>query len=80
MYEEKLGIPANHQLVSKGSSNEQKKGRDTDIYNYDELDEQGTIIAKYSVKDSMSIYPPQKTIVTYIKYTPDGTEVESGQI
>lgn len=80
MYKDKLGIPHNHELLRTNSKNEQRKGRDTDIYSYDELDDKGELIAKYVVRDSMSIYPPQSTTVSFIKYDLDGVEIESGFI
>lgn len=80
MYEEKLNIPKGHKLVRKSSKSEQRKGRDTDIYGYDELDQNGQLIAKYIVRDSMSIYPPQSTIVSFVKYDIDGKEIEKGTL
>ncbi|HCG7315050.1 TPA: hypothetical protein NJ375_004487 [Vibrio parahaemolyticus] len=80
MYEEKLNIPKSHKLVRKSCKSEQRKGRDTDIYGYDELDQNGELIAKYIVRDSMSIYPPQSTTVSFVKYDVDGTEIETGTL
>ena len=80
MYKEKLGIPDNHTLEKTGSISEQRKGRDTDIYNYDERDKAGDVIARYIVRDSMSIYPPQDSTVSYVKYDLEGKEIESGTI
>lgn len=80
MYEEKLNIPRNHKLVRKSIKNEQRKGHDADIYCYDELDKNGDLIAKYIVKDSTSIYPPQNTTVSFVKYDIDGAEVEKGTL
>ena len=80
MYKEKLGVPVEHELVSTCSKSEQRKGRDTDIYSYDEKNTDGEVIAKYVVRDSMSIYPPQSTIVSFVKYDLSGTEIESGTV
>jgi hypothetical protein len=80
MYKEKLGIPNGNELVRTSSKSEQRKGRDTDIYGYDEKNQDGEIIAKYVVRDSMSIYPPQSTIVSFVKYDSSGIEIESGRI
>lgn len=80
MYKEKLGIPDEHELVSTGSKSEMRKGRDTDIYCYDEKNAEGEVIAKYVVRESMSIYPPQSTTVSYKKYDLSGVEIESGTI
>lgn len=80
MYKEKLGIPEEHEFARTSSKNEQRKGRDTDIYCYDEKDTDGDIIAKYVVRDSMSIYPPQSVIVSYVKYSADGEIIDSGNI
>jgi len=80
MYKEKLGVPNEHELVRTSSKSEQRKGQDTDIYGYDEKNTDGEIIAKYIVRDSMSIYPPQSTTVSFVKYDPSGSEIGSGRI
>lgn len=80
MYKEKLGIPDQHELVRTSSKSEQRKGRDTDIYGYDEKNTEGEIIAKYIVRDSMSIYPPQSTTVSFVKYSSTGSEIDSGNL
>ena len=76
MYRDKLNIPEEHKLVRTSSKSEQRKGRDTDIYGYDELNSNGEIIAKYVVRDSMSIYPPQNTTISFVKYDTNGKEIE----
>ncbi|MBB1274924.1 hypothetical protein [Psychromonas sp. SR45-3] len=80
MYKEKLGIPEQHELVRTSSKSEQRKGRDTDIYEYDEKNAEGEIIAKYIVRDSMSIYPPQSTTVSFVKYSPTGSKIDSDNL
>lgn len=80
MYKEKLGVPNDHELVMTSNKSEQRKGRDTDIYGYDEKNANGEIIAKYVVRDSMSIYPPQSTTVSFIKLDSKGNEIGSGTI
>lgn len=66
-YKKKLGIPEKHTLVKIDSKWEQRKGRDTDIYWYDEINESGIVVSKYIVKDSTSIYPPFGRSVTWDK-------------
>ena len=80
MYKEKLGIPADHDFVQTSNKSEQRKGRDTDIYGYDENNTDGDLVAKYIVRDSMSIYPPQSTTVSFVKFDPSGNEIGSGNI
>ncbi|HCS64831.1 MAG TPA: hypothetical protein DIW64_12575 [Cellvibrio sp.] len=63
----KMGIPENHTLVSTGSKSEQRKGKDTDYYFYNEVDEGGNVLAKYEVSEAMSIYPPFGTAVNWKK-------------
>lgn len=63
----KIGIPENHKLVSTGSMSEQRRGRDTDYYLYNEVDENNNILAKYEVSESMSTYPPFGTKVSWKK-------------
>ena len=78
MYKEKLGIPDSHEFVNINTKNEVRKGRDTDIYEYEEKDEDGILIAKYTVRESMSIHRSSDNTVSYIKYNINGEEVESG--
>lgn len=52
------GIPSNHKLVQTETKWRQSKGQDTDTYWYDQVDENGAVIAKWTVKDSTSMYPP----------------------
>lgn len=66
-HKKKIGIPEAHNLVQTDSKWEQRKGQDTDTYWYDEVDASGAVIAKYIVKDSTSIYPPNSRSITYEK-------------
>ena len=60
-----IGIPDGHELKHTSSKREERKGRDTDIDYYDELNEAGQVLASYEVRDSMSIYPPQNSTLTF---------------
>ena len=62
-----IGIPDGHVLKHTSSKREERKGRDTDIDYYDELNEAGQVLASYEVRDSMSIYPPQNSTLTFKK-------------
>ncbi|MEP9320446.1 hypothetical protein ABKS89_25095 [Pseudomonas sp. LABIM340] len=62
-----IGIPEGHTLKQAGSEREQRKGRDTDIDFYEELNEAGELVAKYEVRESMSIYPPFTNHVSFKK-------------
>lgn len=66
-YEALLSIPSSHKLVMCRSRMEQRKGQDADIYEFEELDSKSVCVAKYEVRDSMSIYPPFKRNVTWRK-------------
>jgi len=66
-HKEKIGIPEAHSLVQTDTKWEQRKGQDTDTYWYDELDQNGVVVAKYVVKDSTSIYPPCSRSISYEK-------------
>lgn len=66
-HRELIGIPSDHGLNRTGSETEQRRGWDTDVYFYDELNPLGEVVAKYEVRDSMSIYPPQKRELTFTK-------------
>ena len=67
----KLGIPVGHNLVQTGSDSSQRKGRDIDYWRYDETDEDGKVVARYTVKEDMGIYD-QKTNFSF-----ERTEVAS---
>lgn len=66
-HKKKLAIPDAHGLVQTDSKWEQRKGKDTDTYWYDEVDGTGTVVAKHVVKDSTSIYPPNGHSITFEK-------------
>ncbi|HEX2859222.1 MAG TPA: hypothetical protein VHP58_03380 [Alphaproteobacteria bacterium] len=62
----KLGVPANHTLVQTDWSAKQRKGRDIDYWSYDELDENGVVVARYSVTEDMNIHN-QKTDFSFTR-------------
>ncbi|MCG9747243.1 hypothetical protein [Shewanella sp. Isolate8] len=66
-YKQKIGIPDEHELVQTATKWEQRKGKDTDTYWYDEVNTEGDVVAKYVVKDATSIYPPFGNSVTWEK-------------
>ncbi len=68
------------EFVQTSLKNESRGGRDTDIHSYDEKDLSGSLVASYIVRESMSIYPPQGTIVSFQKFDIDGNEIDSGKI
>jgi hypothetical protein len=51
----------------RSSRVEQRKGQDADVYEFEELDSRSVRVAKYEIRDSMSIYPPFKRSVTWRK-------------
>ncbi|WP_458374776.1 hypothetical protein [Pseudomonas laurylsulfatiphila] len=56
---EKMPIPDGHRLVATGMEVKgARHGEDTDIYQYDELNVAGEVVASYEVEDSTSVYPP----------------------
>ena len=57
-YKKKIGIPVEHDFVQIDHKWQQKRGQDTDTYQYNEIDKEGEIVGKYIVIDSTSIYPP----------------------
>lgn len=76
----KLGIPANHSLIQTDTKWDQRKGQDTDTSWYDETDEEGIVVAKYIVRDSTCIYPPQRRSITFDKISIDGKIIKSGSL
>lgn len=80
MNKDKLGIPPNHSLIQTDTKWEQRKGQDTDTSWYDETDEGGNVVAKYIVRDSTCIYPPQKRNITFEKLSIDGQIITRGSL
>jgi len=67
-YKKELGIPAEHTLEHVSSEFKgARKGQDTDIYIYKELNAAGEHIATYEVKDSTSTYPPFGRTISHSK-------------
>ncbi len=64
-YKKKIGLPESHALSISSSKWTQRKGQDTDTYECEERNRQGEVIAKYTVKDSTSIYPPFGRSITW---------------
>lgn len=66
-HEKKIDLPANHKLMQTDTKWKQSRGQDTDTYWYDQVDENGTVVAKYVVKDTTSMYPPFGRSISYEK-------------
>jgi len=64
-HKKKIGIPDTHDLVQTDTKWEQRKGRDTDFYFYDEVDADSNVVGKHEISESMSIYPPFGTTVSW---------------
>ncbi|NEK19759.1 hypothetical protein [Rhizobium leguminosarum] len=62
----KLKIPAGHNLVQTGWESKKSKGRDIDYWTFEETDENGTVVAHYSVTEDMNIYT-QKTDFSFTR-------------
>ncbi|MHB8987699.1 MAG: hypothetical protein ACYC6S_02835 [Desulfobulbia bacterium] len=80
MYKKGMGVPDNHTLTQTDTKWSERKGRDTDTYWYDEKDERGDLVAKYVVKDTTSMYPPQTRTIEFEKLSADGAHIKSGAI
>jgi len=80
MYKTALGVPESHTLEQTDTKWEQRKGQDTDTYWYDEKNEAGDIVAKFIIRDSTCIYPPQSRNIQYEKLSATGEHLESGAI
>jgi len=64
-YKQKIGLPEDHSLIIVSSEWKQRKGQDTDTYECEERDQDGLAVARYTVKDSTSIYPPFGRSITW---------------
>lgn len=58
-----FNLDFSHRFELLGRDIEQRKGRDTDFFHYREFNEQGEEISILTVKDSISIYPPQRRTI-----------------
>jgi hypothetical protein len=66
----KIPIPEGHTLVDDGmEAKGSRRGQDTDIYWYNELNSEGQVVARHEVTDSMSIYPPFGRTISVSKST-----------
>ena len=64
----KINIPEGHSLAAKGmKALGGRKGQDTDIYYYDELNAVGEVVGSYEVSDSTAIYPPHGRTISVEK-------------
>lgn len=64
----KSKIPTDHKLIENGQPKSTSSGgRERETYEYNQIDEDGNIIAVYIIEDSMSIYPPFRHNISYEK-------------
>jgi hypothetical protein len=63
----KFNIPDDHKIVQVETTWKQKRGQDTDTYQYDQIDPTGNVVARYLETDSTSIYPPFQRHVSFEK-------------
>jgi hypothetical protein len=80
MHEAALNIPRTHTLNQTSFKNVKKKSEDFDLYEYEELDGNGDLVARFEVKDSTSIYPPCNRYIEYIKYDSAGAKIEETRV
>lgn len=73
-----LPVGPGNRLIKTGSKSYQRKGRDDDNDYYDEINEEGTVVAKYHVWHHMNIYPPQKVDKGWKKFDVNGEVVDWG--
>lgn len=71
MYRDLLEIPAEHQFVRTDMKWDIGKKQDIDTFWYDEKKATGEVVAKYIVKVTKYIYPPQKSDISFKKYSAD---------
>ena len=74
-----LPIADGNYLVHTSSERSQRKGRDNDDDYYNELSQDGEIVATYHVWHHMSIYPPQKVDAGWKKFNLMGEQIVSGR-
>lgn len=74
-----LPVSSGNHLVRTDSQRKQKKGWDNDDDYYDEVDQDGEVVAKYHVWHYLNIYPPQHVKEGWTKFDTSGLEVCSGK-
>jgi len=74
-----LPVKQGNHLVATDLKNTQKKGMDNDDDYFNEVDQEGNVVAKYYTWHHMSIYPPQKVESQgWIKYDLNDNIIASG--
>lgn len=67
-YKKRIGIPDNHTLELVSSDFQgARRGQDTDVYVYKELDANGKHVATYEVENSTSTHPPFGKTISHRK-------------
>lgn len=65
-YKKVIGIPDTHSLKQVSMTwKGPRKGQDTDVYIFEELDENNNVVAIYEFEASTSTYPPFNTEYSY---------------
>jgi len=62
-YIDVLRLNPNHRFEQVSTRSENRKGHDTDFYEYREYDQDGNLVGTFTIADSMCIYPPQKRTI-----------------
>lgn len=66
-YRKKIGIPEGHDFKEVSSRRDVRRGQDADVYRYEEIDENGLVVAQYEIRDSVFIHPPFDRSVSFTK-------------
>ena len=64
--EQQLGVPDAHKLVKTGHESVMRHGRDKDVWSYNQVDENGNVVAEFTVTEDMNIYT-QKTTFSFTR-------------
>ncbi len=62
-------LPQGHELKHVKSKYEVRHGEDSDLDEYEQIDQEGNVVARYICKESMLIYRLPETTTTWYKIT-----------
>ncbi|ABY69415.1 hypothetical protein ACQP4Q_04495 [Actinobacillus pleuropneumoniae] len=64
-YIEELGLNPKHTFKQIDLKNSGKRGMDIDLITYEEFDENFQFVRRFTIQDTMSIYPPHNRHISF---------------
>lgn len=64
-YRKQIGIDPSHIVTKIDDDRENRKGQDSDFYQYNVHASDGTLVDQLEIKDSTGTFPPNRRTVTF---------------